>query len=105
MSRESEIAAFLDRVREAIALGFYEFSRKALRELAAMQRDEDWGLAVLMALDPSDWHRDESPWDRSFGVVRVFCPPMDVEVDLWIRLREEDGGFIIIISFHPMGAS
>jgi hypothetical protein len=101
MTSAVEVSAFLERVRLSLDFGFYLFTRKSRRELASMERDLDWGLQVLGDLTADDWYRDEAPWNGTGNPIRVFCP--QAEVGLWIRLREEDQGFVVVISFHPSG--
>ncbi len=90
----SQVAAFLARVRLAVATEHVVISSKAAdeatEELGWVQEDI---LDELCELEAADYLRSEPSIVRAGGVVHTFTPG-----DLWIRLVERGG--IIVVSFH-----
>jgi hypothetical protein len=106
MHEASDVRSFLGRVRSALLDGNYEFTKKSRKEILNIKITEERAIDILIGLEPDDWERDEAAWDKSGKIIRVFMPFVEeLSEELWIRLCEENGGFLLIISFHPSGAS
>jgi hypothetical protein len=99
-----DLPAFLRKLVEALELGCVNYSRKAMEELDQLEVTPDQADAILSRLSCDDWYRDEASADRTGGVIRVFHV-VEEETEFWIRIREEEDSFFIVISFHLWGAS
>jgi hypothetical protein len=99
-----DLSGFLDRLKISIELGCVNYSRKAIEELDQQEITPEEADAMLDRLSCDDWYRDEASADRTGGIIRVFHVS-ETEHEFWIRIREEEEDFFIVISFHPWGAS
>lgn len=97
----AELAAFLDRVRAAVAAGrvwLTDYARDRAREELGW---EQWDIEQeLCDLTEADWYRCEAAADRPWEIIWTFTPPLPEEDDdvLWIRLVERAG--VVVVSFH-----
>jgi hypothetical protein len=100
MPREAGVAAFLRRVREAVAANRVRTSDYA-RERA--REDLCWNALdigeQLSELTEDDLYRREPSHDRPWEDIWTFTPPLlDEEGFLWIRIVERGG--VLVVSFH-----
>lgn len=100
MPREVGVAAFLRRIREAVAA-----KRVRASDYARERAREELGWDIfdigeqLCELTEEDLYRREPSHDRSWEEIWTFTPPLlDEEGFLWIRIVERDG--FLIVSFH-----
>ena len=100
MLRGADVAAFLRRVREAVAT-----KRVRASDYARDRAREDLGWDIfdigeqLRELTEKDLYRREPSHDRPWEEIWTFTPPLlDEEGFLWIRIVERDG--VLVVSFH-----
>ena len=95
---ESQVLAFLARLRAAVADGRVEVRAYALAGL----RDLEWSTAdlklQLVELTVADLLRTERSSAPQGGLVWVFTPDYWDGGHLWIRIIERAG--VVVISFH-----
>lgn len=96
---EASIAAFLQRVREAVRVGAVRLTDYA-RERASEELGWDFFdiCEELRELTIEDFHRCEPSMDRPWENVWTFTPPLVDDGYLWVRLTERDG--VLVVSFH-----
>lgn len=96
--KPTALAAFLTRVREAVAAGRLEvtdYAREGADELGWAESDI---LEQLRELTAEDFLRCEDSTSRPGDLLWVFTPGLWDESYLRIRLVERSG--IVVVSFH-----
>ena len=92
------IAAFLSRLRRAVAEGRVEIRAYALGGLSDLEWTAEDLRLQLIELTMDDLLRTEESTAPEGGLVWVFTPELWDGGYLWIRLVERAG--IVVISFH-----
>jgi hypothetical protein len=100
------ILAFLDILRRCRRTGRVRISQKAREECAAQGWDDEDVYLFLDDLRPADFHRCEAPRYGAFDAIWVFTTEiLDPEGLLWIRLANQGGALVVVVSFHPENLS
>jgi hypothetical protein len=90
---------FLRRLKRAVAEDQILVTSKAADEAAEdLGWDREDILLQLSDLVEADFERTEDSTVQPGEVVWVFCPDLEIEGALWIRLVERHG--VVVVSFH-----
>ncbi|MFH1465096.1 MAG: type II toxin-antitoxin system MqsR family toxin [Pseudomonadota bacterium] len=93
------VSSFLHRLAQAVAENRVFVTGKAADEAVD---DLGWTrediLLQLLDLVETDFERTEESTAHPGNLIWVFCPDLDFEGTLWIRLAERHG--VVVISFH-----
>lgn len=98
---DAAIRALLARLRAAVVAGRVEATKKSDREITEIGWLKEDVFIQLMELEFHDFLKAETARNWPNQTVWVFCPEFWDGRFLWIRLIEEGGGFVLVISFHP----